>query len=192
MAYPLYQWLGASMMPVPLRDEGAIRVTFRGNSGVEAVADSLPIAGQRPTARSRITNGKRLHAKGVDQRTEAARRFRDLTMGFADQLGGLGRLNEAERSLVRSAASLTIMAEKLQAAAASGEAVDNEALTRVSNSQARVLATLRRGRPTPRSETPSLSADMASRPASPLPSATALPRTQESRPEAPGGRAHED
>lgn len=35
--------------------------------------------------------------------------------------------------------------------AASGEAIDTEALTRVSNAQTRVLRTLQRGRATPRS-----------------------------------------
>ena len=84
-------------------------------------------------------------------------------MSFADQLGGLERLNEAERSLCRSAASLTVEAERLQAMAAQGMAIDNEALTRVANSQARVLATLRRGRPAPRGETPSLASYMSER-----------------------------
>jgi len=44
---------------------------------------------------------------------------------------------------------LTVEAERLQAQAAAGEAIDNEALTRVANSQTRVLMALRRGKATP-------------------------------------------
>jgi hypothetical protein len=99
----------------------------------------------RAAYRDRVSNGSSLHARGtVDQRSAPARRLRDLMQSLAEPLGGLAALTEADRSLVRTAASLTVQAEKLQAQTAGGEAVDLEALTRVSNAQARVLAAIKR------------------------------------------------
>jgi hypothetical protein len=137
---------------------------------VETVVDTPPVGkrsvgvGREHSYRTRASNGK-LHAMGVvDGRTVEARRLRDLVLSFAEPLGGFERLSEAERSLVRSAASLTVQAERLQAQAASGAAVDLEQLTRVSNAQTRILRQLGRGRPSPRSDrTPSLADYLASK-----------------------------
>ncbi len=104
-----------------------------------------------------MSNGRRLHPRNIDGRSTEARRFRDLVESFADGLGGLEGLTEAERSLVRGCALLTVEAERMQAQAA-GEAVDLEQLTRVSNAQTRVLRTLQRGK-----ATPSLQAYLASK-----------------------------
>jgi hypothetical protein len=110
---------------------------------------SQAVATLSQTTRAAVSNGSRLHAKGVDLRTREARRFRDLTLSFAESFGGVERLTEAERSLIRSAASLTVQAERLHPQAAAGEAVDLEALTRLSNAQARVLMALKRKTPRP-------------------------------------------
>jgi hypothetical protein len=99
---------------------------------------------QRPlTARSRVTNGKRT-IEGIDGRSAGARRFRDLMESFASDLGGLRSLNEAERSLIKQAASVTIRAEQLQAAIVRGEAVNPDELIRLSNTSRRLLASIRR------------------------------------------------
>jgi hypothetical protein len=95
-----------------------------------------------PCARNVITNGSRLHARGIDGRTREARRFRDLFESFAESLGGAAVLTEAERALVRNAASLTVQSEKMQAAVASGHDVDLEQMTRVSNAAVRVMRAL--------------------------------------------------
>lgn len=106
-------------------------------------ADGASIA-QRPlTARSRVTNGKR-SLEGIDGRSAGARRFRDLMESFGSDLGGLHQLTEAERALVKQAASVTIRAEQLQAAIVRGEAVDPDELTRLSNTSRRLLASIRR------------------------------------------------
>ncbi len=102
------------------------------------------VAERLPSYRSRVSNGSSLHARGVDQRSAPARRLRDLMQSLAEPLGGLANLTEAERALVRTAASLTVQAEKLQALSASGEPLDLEALTRLSNAQTRVFAALKR------------------------------------------------
>lgn len=95
------------------------------------------------TNRSRVTNGTRL-LEGIDGRTPGARRFRDLIDSFASDLGGAQDLSEAERALVKQAASVTIRAEQLQAAIVRGEAVDPDELIRLSNTSRRLLASIRR------------------------------------------------
>lgn len=158
---------------------------------MEAVVDTTPIVANPSMVRSRVTNGRKLVA-GLDGRSAEARRYKDLCLSLAGDLGGTSVMGAGQTALVRQAAAMIVQSEKLHGAVLRGEVIDTEQLTRLANAATRIIGALKRGRPTPRSETPSLSAYMASRPASPLPSATALPRTQESRPEAPEGRAHED
>lgn len=110
---------------------------------------SNALAERLPTARSVVSNGKRLHPRTIDGRSTEARRFRDLVFAFAEGLGGADRLNEADRALCRTAAGITVELEKLQAAAASGCEVDAETLTRLANSQARVIQAIRRKTPRP-------------------------------------------
>ena len=95
------------------------------------------------TNRSRVTNGTRL-LEGIDGRTPSARRFRDLIDSFASDLGGMQQLSEAERALVKQAASVTIRAEQLQAGIVRGETVDPDELIRLSNTSRRLLASIRR------------------------------------------------
>jgi hypothetical protein len=86
--------------------------------------------------RSAVTNGTRLHSH-VDGRTVAARRFRDLVAAFEAEIGGT--LSPIERGLVRSAASLQLQAEIMQAAIVRGEAIDPEMLIRLTGSSRRIL-----------------------------------------------------
>jgi hypothetical protein len=101
----------------------------------EGRADVAPRA---PTLRSRVTNGSKMIA-GVDGRSADARRYRDLAMSFADDLGGAAVLTEAQRALVRQAAALSVKSEKLQGDMISGKDVSDEQLTRVCNSLSRTL-----------------------------------------------------
>ena len=98
-------------------------------------------------ARSAITNGKKLLP--WNGRSAQARRLKDLILAFAEPLGGFERLAEFEKAMIRNAASMTVTLEDLQARVAQGERIDLEQLTRLSNSQARALATLRKARPRP-------------------------------------------
>ena len=61
-------------------------------------------------------------------------------LSFGAELGGLESLSEAERSLVRQAATITIRAEQLQSAIVRGELVDPDELIRLSNTARRILA----------------------------------------------------
>ncbi len=96
--------------------------------------------------RSAVTNGKKLLPQN-NGRSAQGRRLKDLIIAFSEPLGGYQHLAEPERALIRNAASMTVTLEELQSRVSRGEMVDLEQLTRLSNSQARVLATLRRGAP---------------------------------------------
>jgi len=111
--------------------------------------------------RSAVTNGKKLLPQS-NGRSAQGRRLKDLILAFSEPLGGYQRLAEPERALIRNAASMTVTLEELQSRVSRGEMVDLEQLTRLSHSQARVLATLRRGRPKPPAPAAGVSApDMA-------------------------------
>jgi hypothetical protein len=103
--------------------------------------ESQTTAARSPTVRSRITNGKDLLAN-VDGRTADARRYRDLAVSLADDLGGAANLTEAQRALVRQAAAMIVQSERLQSAVLRGELVDIEQLTRLANAATRILSRL--------------------------------------------------
>jgi hypothetical protein len=96
------------------------------------------VAARPATVRSRVTNGAKMIA-GVDGRSAEARRYRDLAMSFADDLGGAAGLTEAQRALARQAAALTVQSEALNGAMIRGELVDVEQQTRVANALGRTL-----------------------------------------------------
>jgi hypothetical protein len=110
-------------------------------SDIHATAERLP------STRNAVSNGSRLHRRGIDGRTRDAKRFRDLFESFASSLGGEERLSEADRALTRMAATLTVKSETMQASIAAGGEVDAEQLVRVSNSLSRVLARLVKRQP---------------------------------------------
>ncbi len=93
------------------------------------------------TTRAKVSNGSKLLA-GVDGRSSAARRFRDLTADLAHEFSV--DLSTAELGLVRQAAALTLRAELLQAAIVRGEPVNADELIRLSSEARRILASLRK------------------------------------------------
>lgn len=105
------------------------------------MSQTQPTAERSPTLRSRVTNGKQLLAN-VDGRTADARRYRDLCLSLADDLGGAAGLTEAQRALVRQAAAMIVQSERLQSAVLRGELVDVEQLTRLANAATRILTRL--------------------------------------------------
>ena len=78
-----------------------------------------------------------------DGRTIASRRFRQLVEEFEKELGGDGELSEVDRSLVRQAANLVQLNERISADVAAGAQVDADALVRVSSEMRRVLSVIR-------------------------------------------------
>jgi hypothetical protein len=93
--------------------------------------------------RAAVSNGTRVHPKGVAGRSAEARRFKHLVSRFAASLGGEGALTEAEWALIRNAASLTVQSERLQAALVAGREVNSQEMTRLANASVRVFAALR-------------------------------------------------
>ena len=79
---------------------------------------------------------------GLDGRSAEARRFRDLVISYADDLGGPDRITQAQRTLITQAATLTVQAERIQASVLKGENVNTNQLTRLSNSVVRILSRL--------------------------------------------------
>jgi hypothetical protein len=77
--------------------------------------DRLTSAERAPTQRSRATNGRSLFAQGGDMRTPWARRLRDVFALHVNDLGGPDAISEAEKSICRRAAVLTVELERLEA-----------------------------------------------------------------------------
>jgi hypothetical protein len=114
---------------------------------MQAAAHTSAVARRPANTRNIVSNGTRLHRRGIDLRTRAAKRYRDLFENFAEGLGGESSLTEAERALARTAAALAVKSEALQAQTAQGGDVDAEALVRVANALARVIGRLGAKRP---------------------------------------------
>jgi hypothetical protein len=106
------------------------------------------VADRPPASRSALAN-RPLRLRNVDGRSAGARRFRDVAQALADDAGGPDRLSEPQRLIVRQAAVLSIQIERLQSQIVAGADVDAEQLVRLSNVQARLLASLgtQKGRP---------------------------------------------
>jgi hypothetical protein len=79
----------------------------------------------KPMARSRISNGKDI-LEGIDQRSAAARRFRDVLTNIYGDLGGLELLSEGQCQLARRCATISIACERMEARAVSGQDIDLE------------------------------------------------------------------
>ena len=128
-----------------IRRMDLISITSGSALAAELPAGRSDVASRAPTTRSRITNGKQMLA-GIDGRSATARRYRDLVMSFADDLGGAVGLTEAQRALVFQAASLVVQSEAMASAAIRGELVDAEQTTRVANTLSRVVSRLEKMR----------------------------------------------
>jgi hypothetical protein len=110
-------------------------LTSNGSEGSSAIA-SRPL-----TVRSALTNDP-LALRGVDGRSTVARRYRDVAIALADDLGGQDKLSEPSKILIKQAAAMTVQVEGLQSKIVSGEDVDIEQLTRLSNVLGRTLQRL--------------------------------------------------
>ncbi len=119
---------------------------------------------ERPSRlRSFLTNDP-LAIRGVDGRSADARRYRDVAIALADDLGGQDKLNEPTKILIRQAAALTVQMEALQSKIVAGEEIDLEQLTRLSNVLGRTLQRLGLKRPPAKPRSP-IAAHFATPPA---------------------------
>ena len=105
--------------------------------------------------KSRITNGRQF-VLGTDQRNPWIRRCKDIAAAHTGDLGGEANISEAQRSLIRRIAILTIQSEMLESkfAQAHGDASakDLDLYIRASGNLRRLLMTIgleRRAKPIP-------------------------------------------
>jgi len=104
-------------------------------------ADSTPIDVPKPQARSRVSNGSAV-LPGVDGRSTWVLRLRDLMGLHLSDLGGDNAVSEAERSIIRRVATLTVELERMEAGfAVAGEAQPDQLdlYQRTANSLRRLL-----------------------------------------------------
>jgi hypothetical protein len=94
---------------------------------VEVSADRRPAeaeaAVQKRKGRSKVTNHEDL-LPGLDGRSSAARRFRDLVSRFVVDMGGLDQCSEIKLGLLRRLAATTVQCELLEAQMVNGEPVN--------------------------------------------------------------------
>jgi hypothetical protein len=91
--------------------------------------------------RTAIANGRAI-LEGVDGRSHVARRYRELGALISADMGGVDTLTEAQKQLVRSAAGLVVLRERLDVKAVKGEKVEAGEYCAVSNTLRRVLITI--------------------------------------------------
>jgi hypothetical protein len=107
-------------------------------------AASAALDAPKLQGRSRISNGSALLA-GVDGRSTWVRRLRDLIALHLSDLGGDDAVSEAERSIIRRVATLTVELERMEAVfALAGEAKPEQIdlYQRTANSLRRMLESI--------------------------------------------------
>jgi hypothetical protein len=90
-------------------------------------SDTAAIVDMPPSARSRVTNGSAV-LPDVDGRSTWVRRLRDVMALHLSDLGGSEAVSEAERSIVRRAATLTVELERMESEFANAGEADKGAL----------------------------------------------------------------
>jgi hypothetical protein len=93
-------------------------------------------------SRTRVTNGKALFLDGVDGRTLAARRYRDLFHSFVSDLGGMEVASEAQLQLARRCATMSCQAEVMEAEFIAGDDTDLERYLHLVGTLSRALSRL--------------------------------------------------
>lgn len=99
-------------------------------------ATSAIPAAAKPTARSRLSNGRQMFLERLDGRSIAARRWRDLFCQFMAQTGGRNEI------MVRTLASLCLQRDLIDMRLAKGEDVDAGELIKLSGEIRRVMGRL--------------------------------------------------
>src|SRR5215469_13312729 len=90
-------------------------------------------------AASGVSTGQKLFAEGGDGRSAWSRRWRDLCLSHAKDLGGTELLSEAQISIVKRVAALECECERLEAQMSEGKAIDTNAYGRLCGRLARMV-----------------------------------------------------
>ena len=107
-----------------------------GSSVVRPASDARP-----PRTRSRVTNGRTPFVEG-DARSPWTRRWRDLVEAHASDLGGAAYLSEAQRSLIRRAATIEIELEQIEGRLSEGKDANLTTYAMAAGHLKRILETL--------------------------------------------------
>jgi hypothetical protein len=86
-----------------------------------------PEKGDTQYGKSAVTNGSEI-LPGLDGRSGAGRRYRDLVNIYIEQLGGSKQVHEPKLGVLRQLAQITVKAEQLGACMAQGEKVNTAEL----------------------------------------------------------------
>jgi hypothetical protein len=120
----------------------AVKAAVRGPKTINyAYREKTPLVRRAPTARSAVTNGKRLFTVG-DGNSPWARRWRDLVAGHISDLGGPSQLSEAQISLVKRASAVECELEAMEGKLSLGEPINLDVFTRSASHLRRILESL--------------------------------------------------
>jgi hypothetical protein len=146
--------LGAAEHPKGRSEKGHWLPNEEAKRERAARARKLATTVQKPTMRSRVTNGTRI-LTGIDHRSPTARRYRDLVAVVAADMGGVDNCSEARLQLIRRFAALSVQAEAMEAQLANGTAIDIVEYSQLTSTLVRVVSRLGINR-TARNVTPHL------------------------------------
>jgi hypothetical protein len=85
-------------------------------------ASGQSVVGKPARTRSSVSNGKTL-LPGIDGRSPAARRYKDICAALVADSGGVDRCSEARLQLIRRFSAACVMAEEVEAALVNGEEI---------------------------------------------------------------------
>lgn len=84
-----------------------------------------PVWDHKKSGRARVSNHMgRMLLPDIDGRRLIARRFRDIASAVASDMGGVERLSEVRKQLIRRFAAASVLAEQREARMARGEEID--------------------------------------------------------------------
>jgi hypothetical protein len=104
-------------------------------------ADRSAIVRRKGPEKSRISNHQDL-LPGLDGRSSAARRFRDLVGSYLVDMGGLDQCSEIKLGLLRRLAATTVQCELLEAQMVNGQPVDIATLCTLASTSMRLSVRL--------------------------------------------------
>jgi len=130
------------------------------SSSAEAVSRQSSARSVSAAAQSHTGSPLVLPFRGINGNSLLARRYREVAVAIADDLGGPDKLSEPTKILIRQTTTLTLQVEALQSKIVAGEDIDLEQLTRLSNVLGRTLQRLGLKRPS-EAKAPSLLARLA-------------------------------
>ncbi|MGE4255923.1 MAG: hypothetical protein AB7E84_12065 [Xanthobacteraceae bacterium] len=99
------------------------------------------IAANKAKGRSKTSNHQD-YLPGLDGRSSAARRFRDLVNAFVIDQGGIENCSEIKFGLLRRLAAATVQSELLEARMVNGEQVDVATLCTLASTTVRISSRL--------------------------------------------------